>query len=117
MISVSPQQTFDPLHVLGTSTEHAVALMRGRPVTPGEVEAVAMTAYPWRRHVNDPHSYWLTAGQAADLLGMSVQSVRALLDRNRLPHVTHSSGVRLMRRADIAAIAERRGVPAQRRRH
>jgi excisionase family DNA binding protein len=110
---VSPTHTFDPVHVLGTSTEQAVALLRGRPVTPGEVEAVAMTAYPWRRHVHDPHSYWLTAGQAADLLGVSAQVVRQLLDRNRLPHVTHTSGVRLMRRSDISTIAERRRLPRQ----
>lgn len=112
---MTPTHTFDPVHVLGTSTEQAVELLRGRPVTPGEVEAVAMTAYPWRRHVRDPHSYWLTAGQAADVLGVSPTAVRQLLDHNRLPHVTHASGVRLMRRSDIASIAERRR--PRRRRH
>jgi hypothetical protein len=108
--------TFDPLHVLGTDAEQAAALLRGRPVTPGEVEALAMTSYPWRRHARDPRSYWVTPGQAADILQVSTQTVRQLLDRDRLPHGIHVSGVRLMRRHDIQTIAQqRRRVPRQRR--
>jgi hypothetical protein len=39
--------------------------------------------------------------------------VRRLLEQNRLPHVVHESGVRLMRREDIESIAHRIRIPAQ----
>jgi hypothetical protein len=95
---------FDPAHVLGCSRHEAQSLLQGRRVTPGEVEAVALKHYAWRRHVHDPESYWITASQAAVILRMSPQKVKHLLDEERLPHVTHSSGVRLMRREQIEAL-------------
>jgi hypothetical protein len=97
---------FDPAHVLGCSRQEAEALLNGRRVTPGEVESVALKHYPWRRHVRDPESYWVTASQAAVLLRTSPQRVKQLLDGGRLPFVTHASGVRLMRRQQIRAIAD-----------
>ena len=110
----STTTTFNPVHVLGTSFEQAVELLRGKPVTPGEAEAVAMRCYPWRRQASNPDSYWVTPGQAAEILGRSPQAVRQSLDRGRLPHAVHVSGVRLMRRADIESIAGRHVVPRQR---
>lgn len=97
---------FDPGHVLGCSREEADARFHGRPVTPGEAEAIAEKAYPWRRHLHDPSSYWVTTSEAARLLHEPPRRVRGLLDQNRLPHVVHASGVRLMRRRQIEAIAE-----------
>jgi hypothetical protein len=38
-------------------------------------------------------------------MGMRPKAVRKLLDSHRLPHIVHASGVRLMRRHEIEAIA------------
>ena len=101
-------QCFDPTHILGCSREQALQLFHGRPVTPGEAEALAETSYPWRRHLHDPGSYWITTSETARLLHLSAPQVKRLLDRGRLRHVRHVSGVRLMRRAQIVALAETR---------
>jgi hypothetical protein len=99
--------TFDPAHVLGCTPDEAAALLRGRRVTPGEVESVAIRHYSWRSHLNDPHSYWVTTSQAARVLRVPPQQVKRLLDEGQLRHVTHVSGVRLMRRRDIESAANR----------
>jgi hypothetical protein len=96
--AVESPTPFDPVHVLGCGREQARALFHGRAVTPGEAEAIAEKAYPWRRHLHDSASYWITTSGAARVLHMSPQQVRRLLDQGRLPHVVHDSGVRLMRR-------------------
>lgn len=101
-------EPFDATRILGCSREDARALFHGRPVTPGEAEAIAEKSYPWRRHLHDPTSYWVTTSQAARLLHTSPQHVKHLLDQGRLPHVVHDSGVRLMRRRQIEALAELR---------
>jgi excisionase family DNA binding protein len=103
-----PPRTFDPIHILGCSREEAVELFRGRPVTPGEAEAIAAGSYPWRRHLDDPESYWITTTEAARILEVTPREVTRLLDRGRLRHVRHASRVRLMRRDDIVAVAEAR---------
>ena len=95
------QTVFDPTEVLGCSRAEATALLRGRRVTPGEVESLAMSVYDWRRHLRDPRSYWVTVSEAARLLHASPSRVRRLLDEDRLPYVMHASGVRLMRRHQI----------------
>ena len=100
---------FDPALVLGCSEEEAAALLDGRRVTPGEVESVALTTYQWWRHLRDPRSYWVTTSQAARLLHLSPGVVRRMLDQDRLPHVVHSSGVRLMRRHEVEKLAGRVG--------
>ena len=79
--------------------------MRGHVVTPGEVESVALDHYPWRAHLSDPDSYWITVSQAADIIGVSDAELRRMLDRRRLPFYIHKSGVRLMRRRQIEEIA------------
>jgi excisionase family DNA binding protein len=98
-------KTFDPVTVLGCSPEEARMLLRGKRVTPGEVESVALAHYNWRGHLHDPKSYWITISQAADLLSVSPRQVRRLLDAGRLPHRTHVSGVRLMRRHQLEEVA------------
>ena len=107
-MNTSTQDAFDPALVLGCSEDEAVRLLRGRRVTPGEVEALALGSYEWWRHLRDQHSYWVTASQAARLLHMSPGAVRSLLEEDRMPHVVHVSGVRLMRRHEVVAFAERR---------
>lgn len=101
----------DLVTILGCTPEEASRLLRGRPVTPGEVEAAARVHYDWRRHIHDPESYWVTISQASRLLGMRPKMVRKLLDSHRLPHITHASGVRLMRRHEIEAIARQSSRP------
>lgn len=97
---------FDPARVLGCERSEAESLMRGKLVTPGEAESIAVRVYPWRRHLHDEDSYWITTSEAARILGVSRKRVRRLLDRHRLPYVTHCTGVRLMRREQIEALAE-----------
>ncbi len=46
--------------------------------------------------------------QAAEILGVSVQRVKQLLDKGFLPHVTHQSGARLMRREQLETVANAR---------
>jgi hypothetical protein len=103
-------RSFDPVHVLGCTTEQATSLFHGRPVTPGEAEAIAEQSYPWRSHLNDPESYWITKVEAARILGVTVGEIGRLLDQRRLPHIRHASGVRLMRRWQIQDLAETRRV-------
>jgi hypothetical protein len=99
---------FDPALVLGCSEDEAATLLDGRAVTPGEVESVALTRYQWWRHLRDSRSYWVTVSQAARFLRLSPTVVRGMLDEDRLPHVVHSSGVRLMRRHEVEGLARRR---------
>jgi hypothetical protein len=83
-------------------------MLRGRRITPGEVEAVARSHYNWRQHLNDDESYWVVTSQAARILGMAPRQVTAMLDRRELPFLTDLQGVRLMRRSDIEDRARRR---------
>jgi len=92
---------FDPVLVLGCTEERAAELLHGRRVTPGEVEALALLHYEWWRHLRDRNSYWVTVSQAARILHLSPSHVRRLLEEDRLAHVVHTSGVRLMRRHEI----------------
>ena len=97
----------DLVAILGCAPEEAARLLRGRPVTPGEVEAAARIHYDWRRHLNDPDSYWVTITQASRILGLRPKAVRKLLDGQTTAATSPTSpGVRLMRRHEIEAIAE-----------
>jgi len=93
--------SFDPTAILGCSPQEAARLLEGRLVTPGEVEALAVFYYDWRKHARDPHSYWVTVGQAARILRVSPVVVRQMVESGRLPHVRHESGVPLMRRHEM----------------
>ena len=101
----------DLVTILGCTPEEAARLLHGRPVTPGEVEAAARVHYDWRRHASDPDSYWVTITQASRILGVRPKAVRKLLDARRVPYITHVTGVRLMRRHEIEAIAGPPGSP------
>ena len=104
-----PAITFDPFAILGCAPDEARSLMKGHMVTPGEVEAVARSHYNWRKHLRDDRSYWVVTSQAAKILGISPRQVTALLHHGRLRFVTQQSGVRLMRRSDVEALAGRIG--------
>lgn len=106
-MATSTPDAFDPALVLGCGQDEAARLLRGRRVTPGEVEALALGSYQWWRHLRDQQSYWVTASQAARILRLSPAAVRTLLDTDRIPYVVHVSGVRLMRRHEVVALAER----------
>jgi excisionase family DNA binding protein len=103
---------FDPLAILGCSLEQAQIWLRGRRVTPGEVEAAAAKHYRWRAHLNDEAPYWVTVGQAARLLQVPRSEVLRMLASGSVQHIRHVSGTRLIRRdllpgvsASVAAIA------------
>ena len=93
---------FDPALILGCTPEDVADLMRGHVVTPGEVEGVALRTYRWRAHRHDPRSYWVTVGQAAEILHLSLSDTQALLDHHRLPYARHADGVRLIRRHQLS---------------
>ncbi|HET8560985.1 MAG TPA: helix-turn-helix domain-containing protein [Marmoricola sp.] len=95
---------FDFLSVLGCDEAEFRTVMRGRPVTPGEVEAAARTHYRWREHVHDHDSYWVTVGEAARILGSSSTAVRRLLQHGEIQHIVHVSGVRLIARRDVESL-------------
>lgn len=104
-----PMRTaFDPVSILGCSPDEARTLLRGRVVTPGEVESVARTVYNWRKHLRDPQSYWVVTSQAARILGIPPSEVGELLRRRRLRFITGPDGVRLMRRTDVEEVASHR---------
>jgi hypothetical protein len=92
---------FDPALILGCTPEDVADLMRGHVVTPGEVEGVALRTYQWRAHRHDPGSYWVTVGQAAEILDLSLSDTQSLLDHHRLPYCRHADGVRLIRRHQL----------------
>ena len=70
-----------------------------------DVEAIARTVYRWKRHTSDAHSYWVTSGQAAEILSLSIPRLKQLAAAGRLPFVTHEDGTRLFRREQITTIA------------
>jgi hypothetical protein len=66
-----------------------------------EVEGMAAELYPWRRHVRDTRSYWVTGAQAADVLGVSVGRLDQLSDAHQIPFVRHEDRTRLYRRREL----------------
>jgi len=46
--------------------------------------------------------------QAAQILGVSIQRVKQLLDKDFLPYLTHRDGTRLMRRQQLETVANAR---------
>ncbi len=100
---------FDAAHILGCSPQEAKApLGQRRQLTLEKIETVALEHYPWRRHTHDPESYWVTVGQAAEILGVSTQRVKQLLAKNFLPYSVHKTGARLMRREQLETVANAR---------
>lgn len=99
---------FNAAHILGLPPKRARSLLAGCDLTLEVVEELAAEHYPWRAHVDDGDSYWLTERQAAAVLGISVARVKQLLDQDGLPHVVHRTGVRLMRRDQVETIGNAR---------
>jgi hypothetical protein len=87
--------------ILGCGTDEVPALLDGQPATRESVEQLALEHYRWRRHVDDPDSYWVTLKQASLVLGVSPQRVKQLLESGEVPYVVHRDGVRLMRREEL----------------
>jgi hypothetical protein len=71
-----------------------------------EVEGLAAIGglYPWRKHLHDPSSYWVTGAGAADVLGITTSRLNQLADAHRLPFVRHEDGTRLYRREQLEAM-------------
>jgi hypothetical protein len=99
-------------HILGCSMEtvrrHVAAgwlgdipYGNGRAMSRSEVEALASQLYPWRRHVHDERSYWVTGQQAADMLGITVGRLDQLSDAHHIPFVRHEDRTRLYRRREL----------------
>lgn len=97
-------ERLDVLAVLGCTAAEAEDWLRGRRVTPGEVEAAAARHYRWRSHLRDDTSYWVTIGQAAQILGRSRAEVAHMVQTRRLPSIRHVSGTRLLRRDRVLAM-------------
>ena len=76
--------------------------------TLAEVERLATVLYRWKQHTSDEYSYWVTCGQAAEILGVSIPRIKQLASEGRLPFVTHQDGTRLFRRAQLTTIANAR---------
>ena len=97
---------FDPVRVLGCSEDEAAELLRGRRITPGEVETVALSSYQWWRHLRDPRSYWVTTSQAARLLHLAPSVVRRMLDQDRV-EVGVADGVARVAHGSVPVVALR----------
>jgi hypothetical protein len=80
-----------------------------RVLSRGEVETLAGVGglYPWRQHLHDPSSYWVTGASAAHVLGVTTGRLNQLADSHRLPYVRHEDGTRLYRRIQLQAHAAR----------
>lgn len=99
---------FDVGRILGCSPQEAKTLLADGQMTLEDVEAMALERYSWRRHAGDAESYWVTVSQAAEILGVSIQRVKQLLDKGFLPYEIGIGGARLMRRAQLETVANAR---------
>jgi hypothetical protein len=78
------------------------------------VERLASEVFAWRRHSHDPHPYWVTGQQAADLLGVSRSRLGQLADARRVPHIRHQDTTRLYRRDELVALRDARETDTKR---
>jgi excisionase family DNA binding protein len=60
------------------------------------------------------HPYWLTVAEAAEVLGVVPTRVRALMDKEKIPHVTAPNGRRYVRRHQFEVVANARAARAGR---
>jgi excisionase family DNA binding protein len=79
---------------------------RGR-LSRADVERVSSMVYPWRRHLHDPWSYWVTGQDAADLLGIGAPRLEQLAGADRIPSVMHRDGTRMYRRTQLQRLTRR----------
>jgi hypothetical protein len=80
---------------------HDVPFDAGQAMSRAEVEAMAAELYPWRRHVRNMRSYWVTGAQAADILGITIGRLDQLSDSHQIPFVRHEDRTRLYRRSQL----------------
>jgi hypothetical protein len=109
---------FEAAHILGLPLVEAQPLLQrrgligprggNRNLTLQEIEALAVEVYPWRAHVRAPDSYWVTVGQAAEILEISIPRVKQLVEKGFLPTVKHRTGVTLFRRDQLHVVANAR---------
>ena len=97
-------------HVVGDRL-HNVTVESGEAMSRAEVEGLAAQLYPWRRHVHDMRSYWVTGAQAADVLGITIGRLDQLAEARQIPFVRHEDRTRLYRRRQLESMPLRdRGV-------
>lgn len=72
-----------------------------------DVERLAGEVYDWRKHYDDPRSYWVTDQPAAEILGLSLPALRQLTEAGRIPYVRHRDGTRLYRRRQLETVVRR----------
>lgn len=99
---------FEAAHILGTTPADAKVILGRRRCTTESVEGLAVQHYRWRQHTENAESYWVTVSRAAEILEVSPQRVKQLLDADLLPYLTTPTRVRLMRRAQLETIANAR---------
>jgi hypothetical protein len=97
-------------HILGVLPWQAERILGAGPYTLEGVDLAAMEHYQPLAHREDGYSYWLTSGQAAKVMGISVARLHQLAAADLVPYLVHRSGVRLMRRHQVEVIANARGV-------
>ena len=117
-IRMEPITLFDAAHILGLPPEKSRRVLQAHgyvgprssrvKASVTQLEQLAMDTYPWHTHAHNNDSYWLTSRQAAEVLDLSSARVRQLLDEDRLPHLVHRSGARLLRRSQLEIIANAR---------
>lgn len=95
-------------HVLGMLAWQAEKILGPGPYELEAVEKAALEHYQPSAHRADRFSYWLTSGTAAELMGVSPARVKRMVSADRLPYVTHHSGLRLLRRHQVVVIANAR---------
>ena len=98
---------FQAAHVIGCSPSDVNKLV-DQPLIIENVEAAALFHYPWKAHVHDPDSYWVTTAQAAQILAVNNARVKQLITAGRIPYETHRSGTYLMRRHQLEVVANAR---------
>jgi hypothetical protein len=95
-------------HILGMLAWQAEKILGAGPYELEVVEDAALEHYQPSAHRADRFSYWLTSGTAAELMGVSPARVKRMVTADRLPYVTHRSGLRLLRRHQVEVIANAR---------
>ena len=113
---MDPVSISEAAWILGCSRSTVQRMMRdgrlpaGDPYIHGrlsraDVEKVSSMVYPWRRHLHDQWSYWVTGQDAADLLGIGQKRLERLALSKQVPYVRHRDGTRLYRRNQLMSMA------------
>jgi len=104
-----PDLTIDAAaHILGMLAWQAERILGAGPYELEAVESSALDHYQPSAHRADRFSYWLTSSTAAELMGVSPARVKRMVSADRLPYMTHHSGLRLLRRHQVEVIANAR---------